>query len=357
MPVSPILPAPSATDFMFSEQIVMTPEQARQILSHNNGKNRALRPNTVAKLTNDIKEGRWEITHQGIAFDEHNQLLDGQHRLQAIVNANRECEMIVWRNVPRKSFSVLDCGVSRTASDNLNYMNVPRAKIVAPGIKHIILYNRYPKRTWSNLPFPSHAEITNFYKQDQQRFDLVSGMVFEACKQYKKLNPTGMTVVCYLAAVAGHSLSVIGSFCHEMGRGTQLSPTSPVLAYRQFLVNSTKIPIDRTLQQYSIACIIKAFNYWHANKELRQFKAPLFPPMPTIDQAAIPNLGAVSSALKKEVLSRGAYTCAQCGAKESQGAILHVDHIIPRSKGGSNDINNLQILCSACNGDKSDKLI
>lgn len=334
----------------------MTPERARFILAHNNGKNRALRLNTVAKLANDIKEGRWEVTHQGVAFDEHDQLLDGQHRLRAIAEANRACEVVVWRNVPRKSFSVLDCGVSRTASDNLSYINVPRAKIVAPGIKHIILYNRYPKRTWTNIPFPSHAEITDFYEKDQQRIDLISNKVFEACKQYKKINPTGMMVACYLASLAGHHDNVIGSFCDGMGRGAQQKDSSPILAYRQFLVNSNKIPADRSLQQYSIACIIKAFNYWQAGKELRQFKAPPFPPMPAIDQAAIPNLETVSAKLKKEVLLRGAYTCAQCGAKENQGAVLHVDHIIPRSKGGLNDINNLQVLCSVCNNDKSDKL-
>jgi hypothetical protein len=32
-------------------------------------------------------EGRFQVTHQGIGFDEDGQLTDGQHRLQGIVNS------------------------------------------------------------------------------------------------------------------------------------------------------------------------------------------------------------------------------------------------------------------------------
>jgi ATP adenylyltransferase len=44
--------------------------------------------------------------------------------------------------------------------------------------------------------------------------------------------------------------------------------------------------------------------------------------------------------------------CALCGATSAEGRI-EVDHIIPRSKGGTNDISNLQALCDECNRGKS----
>jgi 5-methylcytosine-specific restriction endonuclease McrA len=44
--------------------------------------------------------------------------------------------------------------------------------------------------------------------------------------------------------------------------------------------------------------------------------------------------------------------CKKCGSKEN----LTVDHIIPLSKGGTNDWNNLQTLCFKCNHLKADKL-
>lgn len=40
-----------------------------------------------------------------------------------------------------------------------------------------------------------------------------------------------------------------------------------------------------------------------------------------------------------------------------KGTLMTVDHVIPKSKGGTNDLKNKQILCCKCNSEKSDKLI
>lgn len=61
----------------------------------------------------------------------------------------------------------------------------------------------------------------------------------------------------------------------------------------------------------------------------------------------------VPRGLRHEVFKRDNYTCVECGAKKEDGATLHIDHIIPVSKGGSDEMNNLQTLCSDCNLNKS----
>ena len=58
--------------------------------------------------------------------------------------------------------------------------------------------------------------------------------------------------------------------------------------------------------------------------------------------------------LRHEVFKRDNYTCVECGARKSDGATLHVDHKIPVSKGGTDELSNLQTLCSDCNLNKSD---
>ena len=57
------------------------------------------------------------------------------------------------------------------------------------------------------------------------------------------------------------------------------------------------------------------------------------------------------------VLKRDGERCVKCGAstKTCPGVTLEVDHIVPASKGGSDDLDNLQTLCSSCNQGKKDR--
>jgi ATP adenylyltransferase len=66
------------------------------------------------------------------------------------------------------------------------------------------------------------------------------------------------------------------------------------------------------------------------------------------------NLDAVPGNLRYEVLKRAKNRCELCGVS-SRETQIDADHIIPRSKGGSNDIENLQALCRTCNAQKSNR--
>ncbi|MEO1672395.1 MAG: HNH endonuclease [Cyanobacteria bacterium J06631_2] len=64
----------------------------------------------------------------------------------------------------------------------------------------------------------------------------------------------------------------------------------------------------------------------------------------------------ISKSVRVSVLHRDKYKCVFCG-RDSQQIELQIDHIIPFSKGGSNERDNLQTLCIDCNLGKSDRLL
>lgn len=66
----------------------------------------------------------------------------------------------------------------------------------------------------------------------------------------------------------------------------------------------------------------------------------------------------MTASLKKRILERDNYTCQQCGNSiyKEPNLLLEIDHIIPVSKGGTSEPQNLQTLCWRCNRSKSDKL-
>jgi len=67
-----------------------------------------------------------------------------------------------------------------------------------------------------------------------------------------------------------------------------------------------------------------------------------------------PAEGYVPGTVRYEILKRAHYRCELCGVSAEEKA-LQVDHIVPRARGGSDDISNFQALCYSCNATKRDR--
>lgn len=64
----------------------------------------------------------------------------------------------------------------------------------------------------------------------------------------------------------------------------------------------------------------------------------------------------MTDSLRYDILKRDGFRCQICGSTAQDGVKLHVDHIIPVSKGGRTTFDNLQTLCDRCNLGKSNKM-
>jgi len=104
---------------MKPEFITVTPEMAKMYLEKNTD-NRNKRGWWVSSIANMIKRGEWIPTHQGVAFSKSGKLIDGQHRLEAIVEANVPVQMMVTTGVNDDAYKVLDNGIKRTLADLTN---------------------------------------------------------------------------------------------------------------------------------------------------------------------------------------------------------------------------------------------
>ena len=71
-------------------------------------------------------------------------------------------------------------------------------------------------------------------------------------------------------------------------------------------------------------------------------------------QHRIKSSGHVPGSLRYDILRRAKGHCEACGVSAEERA-LEVDHIIPRNKGGTDDLSNLQALCYRCNAQKRDR--
>lgn len=94
----------------------ISPEQAKKWLEKNDN-NRNINYAKVKKMAKDMKEGHWDTTHQGIAIASDGTLVDGQHRLLAIVESGVTVRMNVTFNASKSQH--IDSGNSRSMANRV----------------------------------------------------------------------------------------------------------------------------------------------------------------------------------------------------------------------------------------------
>jgi hypothetical protein len=97
----------------------ITPELAEEYLKHN-WNNRTLNWRTVARFADDMENKRWHLTHQGIGFANNGELIDGQHRLQAIVRSGVAVEMQVTRDMESVARLNIDMQGARSQAHSIS---------------------------------------------------------------------------------------------------------------------------------------------------------------------------------------------------------------------------------------------
>ncbi len=129
------VPVDTACNVQFSVKMQsriesITPEKATEYLKHNKN-NRPVTKSLVNFLARQMPTS-WRVTHQGIAFDKAGNLIDGQHRLMAVVESQATIRLMVTRGADPETMIVVDTHRARTDADALTiagFEDVTRRKL------------------------------------------------------------------------------------------------------------------------------------------------------------------------------------------------------------------------------------
>lgn len=103
---------------MYSNVMKVTPELAMVWLGKNIVNNRKIDTKKVADYAEDMTAGRWQLNSEAISFNVDGQLVDGQHRLKAVIKAGVPVDMYVTYDVPNESV-IFNRGRSRSIANVL----------------------------------------------------------------------------------------------------------------------------------------------------------------------------------------------------------------------------------------------
>lgn len=214
------------------EKMLVTPEMAKEWLRAND-KNRNLRANVVIDFTRDMLNGAWEYNGETISFSWDGFLLDGQHRLTALVEAGKTdpdvfIEVLVVFGLDPATQMTMDRGVKRSPADFLRlegYENSPLLAAIA-------------KKWWSwergDDKFKGNAKPTNAeYKQLLDTHGEIKRSAEIALRVYKKFKfvPKSVVGTAYCLFLQKNP-NRVPEFFSRLEDGANLSAGHPILVVR-----------------------------------------------------------------------------------------------------------------------------
>jgi hypothetical protein len=121
------------------EVIRISPKLASEYLEKNTN-NRPVSQTHVDRLAKDMSLDRWKQDGSPIKFSETGALLDGQHRLRAIIKSGVSVLMLIVTGLDPDSFVTMDSGRRRSTSDALHIKGEQYYTILAPAINSMVEY-------------------------------------------------------------------------------------------------------------------------------------------------------------------------------------------------------------------------
>lgn len=141
-----------------SEIVMVTPSMAKLWLSLNTV-NRHIRSNKVIQYACDMLDGNWKLTGEAIKFSATGRLLDGQHRLKAVIEADVAVLMFVVRGLPDDTQPYMDTGMARLASDNFHIAGENHPTVLSGAARIGIIVDRGLLYRDKKLQPTSHAQV------------------------------------------------------------------------------------------------------------------------------------------------------------------------------------------------------
>lgn len=258
---------------MIVETVLLTPEDAQKLLAVSDGQaQRPLRAGAVERLAHAIAVGDWKVTHQAIALDPSGLVLDGQHRLHAIVRAGVPVQVQLARDVPRATFDVIDTGAPRSPGDVLRIAGHVNTHILAAACRMNLAYDVVVGTTDTFKVARGSFTTTDVLREADSDRGLVTHQAIPVASSIARtLGRSGFgawlaTAITVLRTTPDISPTIALDFLTALRDGVNLSPGSPILALRRYLSS------DRGLiytpggerAQVGLATTIKAFNRWSA---------------------------------------------------------------------------------------------
>lgn len=236
-------------------------------------KNRPLSERDAQAIAKDIVARKWICNGETIILNGDGTPLDGQHRLRGCVIANKPIEsyVVFGFDSGAAEFDTLDQGKGRSTSDRFALDGIPNYSMQAAVARLSLRYRTMVEKNSERLPVDTRIAV-HLLRTERNSLDPRIG---RSCSEVSKLSPkfkklVPITLVAFVHMKAGDIDSgKAEKFLFSLATGEGLSASNPVLALRTNLISRASAQ-TRTKSNVFLAMLIKTWNYYSAQKSVKQ---------------------------------------------------------------------------------------
>lgn len=241
---------------------IITPEIAEAYLKANT-ENRKLRKSTVKRYAQDMSEGRWkEGTTETIKISPTGRILDGQHRLHAVVESGTKHIFWIAKGVSEEVFDVIDTGAVRNAPDAF----MVRGINYSTQIPSMISFYNGVAQGFISSDQNKHKRLTNtqLLQAYEERPEFWQATAKKTQRWYINMAKllSGSMIGGLYAYFYDKDADDSEEFFEQLSSGLNIQCNSIALLRNKLMVdkmNTAKLPVSRRT-----ALIIKSWNHFRA---------------------------------------------------------------------------------------------
>lgn len=248
-----------------------------------NDTNRPIKNLVVDNYTADMKNGRWQFTGDIIQISSEGKLLNGQHRLIAIINSNTVQTFHIQTGLAPESFSKMDIGKVRTAGDTLATKGYKHYTTVATIVRYVSMFDNALLPDYvsnSNKAKFSNEEITaEAAKLNKTLLEETANTASRLVGKAKFLDMVTISSLFYIFRRINSDAATNFFEMLSSGDGIRSEHNSSIYLLRQKFIASMGTG-SKISSRHKFVITIKAWNYYRKNKNIRQLSYNETEPFP-----------------------------------------------------------------------------
>ena len=227
----------------------VTPALAKTMLESNTGNFRPVDISRVKRYSFDMKSGSWMTNGESIKFSASGLLLDGQHRLHAIVLAGITVDMLVIEGLDESVAISMDKGASRSIASWLKHRGIKNATQIGAIARQSLIYD---KGLWSYQAVGAYgttdAEVIAHVENNLERIE-TAYQVVQGAKRFVNASILATIMLKAAGQRAVDECDLCVWFSEKLADGQSLTAVQPVYHLRNRLTTAAVGKVSPYIQR------------------------------------------------------------------------------------------------------------